>query len=176
LAEWKGSRDAVAALEIAKAQVPNLEAVMFGISARPPWVPQWIEYWRDPPQSVLVSDIYNGSAVYLCASWAEGWHLPPAEAMACGCALASTRIDGVADFAIDGRTALLAAPRDPEALAEQLVRLLRHSDLRVTLAQAGYEHIGEFDWEKSTSALERWFLENSANRISAEPGWPPDQA
>lgn len=160
-AEWKGSRDAVAALEIAKSEVPNLEAVMFGTTPRPAWVPQWIDYWRDPPQDMLVSNLYNGSAVYLCASWAEGWHLPPAEAMACGCAVVSTRIDGVADFAVDGRTALLAPPRDAGTLAEHVVRLLRHNDLRTSLAQAGYDHIAQFDWEKSTSALECWFLENS---------------
>lgn len=158
-AESKGARDAVAALQIARTRVPELEAVMFGVSGRPPWVPAWIDYRHDPDQAELVADVYNGSSLYLCASRLEGWHLPPAEAMACGCAVVSTDIDGVADYAIDGQTALLAEPSDPEGLGRRMVELLLDDQRRVELANQGRDFIRRFSWSESTDALEGWFLE-----------------
>ena len=107
----KGSHDGIRALEMAKRQAPQLAAVLFGVSARPKNLPPWIEYFSQPGIEELVGDIYNGSSIYLCPSWTEGWHLPPAEAMACGCAVVSTDIGGVRDYAEHGVTALLSPPR-----------------------------------------------------------------
>ena len=151
---WKGRAEGVAALQQACAAAPDLAAVLFGAGPRPDDLPAWIEYRQDPPQDVLVDDVYNGSSIYLCPSHAEGWHLPPAEAMACGAAVVSTDIDGVADYAIDGTTALLSPPRDPDGLATNLLRLLNDDRERVTLASAGHAHIQQFTWANSTAALE----------------------
>jgi glycosyltransferase involved in cell wall biosynthesis len=162
---WKGRGDGVAALEIARRNVASLEAVLFGAGPRPADVPAWIEYEQDPPQSVLVEDVYNGSALYLCPSHAEGWHLPPAEAMACGTAVVSTAIDGVADYAIDGRTALLAPVGDSGALAARLVELLLDDARRIGLARAGHAHIRQFTWDASTRALEAAFASTSVPKV-----------
>lgn len=160
LTEWKGGRDGIEALEIAKEEVPHLEAVLFGVSRRPKWLPSWIEYKRNPESATLVSEIYNRSAIYLCPSWTEGWYLPNAEAMACGCAVVSTNIGGVRDYAIHGETALLSPPRDPKALAQNLVRLLKDKALRIQIAKAGYEKIQEFTWERSTDLLDKFLLQH----------------
>jgi glycosyltransferase involved in cell wall biosynthesis len=152
---WKGADDGIAALVIAKSSFPELEAVLFGTHPRPADLPGWIDYLRDPPQERLVRDVYNGSSIYCCPSHAEGWHLPPAEAMGCGCAVVSTDIDGVGDYAEDGRTALMSPARDAEALAANLLRLLRDDTMRVRLAMAGHENIQRFQWEQSTRELER---------------------
>jgi glycosyltransferase involved in cell wall biosynthesis len=152
--EWKGAVDGIAALEIARSSVPDLQAVLFGTGPRPKDLPGWIEYAQDPPQDNLVDEIYNGSSVYLCPSHAEGWHLPPAEAMGCGCAVVSTDIDGVRDYAVDGSTALLSPTRDPEALARNLVRVLEDDPLRLRLARTANQEIQRFRWESSTEELE----------------------
>jgi glycosyltransferase involved in cell wall biosynthesis len=152
---WKGADEGIAALEIARRSVPDLEAVIFGTAPRPADLPRWIEYAQDPRQDELVDEIYNGSSVYLCPSHAEGWHLPPAEAMGCGCAVVSTDIDGVRDYAIDDRTALLSRVRDPEALARNLVRVLEDDTLRLRLARTANAEIQRFRWENSTEELER---------------------
>lgn len=155
-ANWKGSADGVRALELARQRHPDLRAVLFGTPPRPRWLPAWIQYRRNPPQEELVRDIYNRSAVYLCPSWTEGWHLPPAEAMACGCAVVSTDIGGVRDYAVDGETALLAPPRQPELLARRLIEVLDNDALRQRLARRGVDRIAEFTWERSASVLEAW--------------------
>lgn len=151
---WKGRADGVAALELARAEVPDLTAVLFGAGPRPDGLPAWIEYRQDPPQSELVLDIYNGASIYLCPSHAEGWHLPPAEAMACGSAVVTTAIDGVADYAIDGTTACCCPPRDPDALGHAVTALLLDEELRARMARAGHAHIQQFTWASSTAALE----------------------
>jgi len=159
-AEWKGGRDGIEALELAKKEVPHLQAVLFGTSRRPNWLPSWIEYKRNPKMATLVSEIYNRSAIYLCPSWTEGWGLPSAEAMACGCAVVSTDTGGVRDYAVHEETALLSPPKDPGALARNLVRLLKDDDLRIQLARAGHEKIQEFTWERSTKLLEKFLLQH----------------
>jgi glycosyltransferase involved in cell wall biosynthesis len=156
---WKGADDGIRALELARVKEPGLRAVLFGAPRRPASLPGWIDYRRDPAQDELVNDVYNDSALYLCPSLAEGWHLPPAEAMACGCAVVSTAIPGVRDYAIDGRTALLAPPANPEALGARLVRLLGDERLRLRLAAEGNLMIRRFTWDAATDALEDWMKE-----------------
>jgi glycosyltransferase involved in cell wall biosynthesis len=151
----KGADVGIRALEAARAARPDLGAVLFGTRPRPADLPGWIEYHQDPPRRVLVEDVYNGSAIYLCPSWTEGWHLPPVEAMGCGCALVSTDIDGVADYAHEGRTALLAAPGDADALAARLVHLVDDVQLRGELAVAGHMEVQQFTLARSTDALEQ---------------------
>jgi glycosyltransferase involved in cell wall biosynthesis len=151
---WKGLDDGIRALDVVHAELPDVAAVLFGTAPRPARLPAWIEYQHDPAQDCLVADVYNGSSIYLCPSHAEGWHLPPAEAMACGCAVVSTAIDGVSDYARDEQTALLSPVRDPDALAVNLLRLLRDDRRRIALAQAGHGAMQQFRWDDSTRALE----------------------
>jgi glycosyltransferase involved in cell wall biosynthesis len=162
--EWKGGQDGVQTLEIAKKEVPELKAVLFGTERKPKWLPDWIEYLRNPPQAVLVSNIYNGSAIYLCPSRTEGWSLPPAEAMACGCAVISADNGGVRDYCEHEKTVLLSLPMDLESLAKNLLRVLKDDNLRIQLARAGHERIKEFTWDRSTDLLEKALLNTYENR------------
>jgi len=152
----KGAKDGIYALQLARANSPTLEAVLFGVFPRPQSLQPWVEYHEDPPQEELVDNIYNGSRIYLCPSWTEGFHLTPAEAMACGCAVVSTDIGGVRDYAEDGVTALLSPPQNPEALAQNIAWLLQDDELRIRLANAGHERIKEFTWERSADLLEQY--------------------
>lgn len=164
--DWKGSPDGLRALGVVKNQHPDVRVTLFGTPRRTESIPEWVEYLRDPPQTEIVNRIYNGSSIYLCASWSEGFPLPPAEAMACGCALVSTDIGGVREYAEHGVTALLSPPRDPEALARNLIRVLDDDALRVRLAEAGNRGIRQFTWERSTDQLERFIQ----GQVSARSG------
>lgn len=75
--------------------------------------------------------------------------------MACGCSVVSTDNGGVNDYAVHGKTALISPPKDPESLAENLLRVLSDDKLRIKLAQAGHQKIQEFTWKKATDELER---------------------
>lgn len=154
--ELKGSADGLTALRIAKSECPDLEAVFFGVSPRPRSLPAWIEYRQNPSQRELIENIYNSSCIFVCPSWTEGFALPPAEAMACGCAVASTDCGGVREFSEHGATALFSAPKDPEVLARNILRLLEDDDLRTRIALEGHKRIQAFTWERSTDLLEEF--------------------
>ncbi len=154
--EWKGPADGLEALRIAKERHPDLRCMLFGTPRRPASIPDWIDYFRDPPQEELVSRIYNGSRLFICSSRSEGFALPPAEAMACGCAVVTTDCGGVRDYVGHEVSALVSPPRDPQALAHSIIHLLEDDSLRQRLAVAGHEHIQQFTWDRSANQLEEY--------------------
>jgi L-malate glycosyltransferase len=162
-ASIKGGDDGIKALQIAKEKFPELQVVLFSVIPRPKNTPHWIEYYHKPNQAFLIKSIYNESSIYLCSSWIEGWHLPPAEAMSCGCALVSTNIGGVQDYSEHGKTALLSEPKNALSLAKNLIYLLENDDIRIELANHGHRKIKEFTWNKSADSLEKFLLLKVAN-------------
>lgn len=166
----KGGAAGIAALDEARRSLPDLAAVLFGTGPRPRDLPGWIDYRHNPSQDELVGHIYNGSSIYLCPSLSEGWHLPPAEAMACGCAVVSTDIGGVRDYAIPGETALLAPPGDRGALASRVIDLCRDDALRVRLAEAGNRLIRTFTWDRAVERFEEVVADPGSRRV--ESGGP----
>jgi L-malate glycosyltransferase len=162
----KGAADGIAALQIVKQKIPGLKAIIFGIGPRRSWIPEWIEYHRNPDQQFIVDKIYNGSRVILSPSWMEGFALPPAEAAACGCAIVSTDSGGIREYVEDGRTGLLSAPKNPDALAENLCRVLGDDNLRIRLVEQAQQEIGLWNWDRSAELMETHIL-NTLRKGSA---------
>ena len=158
-AEWKGTDDGIAALTLARRQVPGIKAVFFGTDRRPR-IPDWVTYVHQPVGADLVR-LYNSSAIFLHPSWTEGWPLPPAEAMACGCAVVAAANGGVSDYAEDGHTAVMASVRSPAELAEAVVALVEDTARRVAIAHAGNATIQKYTWERATTSFERLLLDLS---------------
>ncbi|MEI6125894.1 MAG: glycosyltransferase family 4 protein [Pseudomonadota bacterium] len=72
------------------------------------------------------------------------------EAMAAGRPVVASRIDGVAEVVIDGRTGLLFEPGNAEALAEALRSLIRNKELAEAMGRAGRERVKiKFSLEKN---------------------------
>jgi glycosyltransferase involved in cell wall biosynthesis len=155
--EVKGTKDGLAALEMVRAELPDLQAVLFGTHPRSADIPDWIEYVYRPSPERLPA-IYNSCQAFLHPSWQEGWGLPAAEAMACGCALVSTANGGVMEFAANGETALLAPVKAPAELAKQLLLMLRDEKLRHRIARKGSEHIQQFTWDRAVNSLEKLLI------------------
>lgn len=164
----KGGADGLAALKTAKEKLPELTAVLFGTGPAPIGLPAWMTYHRDPAQDFIVTDIYNGSRIFVCSSRSEGWGLPPAEAMACGCAAAVTDCGGPADFAHPGRTALVSPIADPAALAANIVALATDPALAARLAQAGREETARLTWPASAAKLEE-FVRSRLGQTGTRP-------
>ena len=66
--------------------------------------------------------------------WVESFGLGAVEAMACGRPVVATRVGGLADAVVHGRTGFLAEPRDTESLTKGL---LAYMDDRSLLAAHG---------------------------------------
>lgn len=138
--------------------VPELEVTVFGATSPEHELPEGVAYRTNPSQRELVDDIYNSSRVFLCTSNVEGFGLCSIEAMACGAALVTTDNGGSQGFALHGRTALVAAVGDVDALVSHVVSLLHEDDRRVRLAEAGRQYVRRFEWSRSAELLES-FLE-----------------
>jgi len=154
----KGSEDGIRALEIIRKRYPNLAAGLFSVYRRPSFAPDWIKFVRNPRQAELV-EMYNRHAIFISPSLTEGWPLPPAEAMLCGSAVCATDIAGHREYAIDGDTALLSPPKNPEALAANTVRLLQDRELRIGIATRGHAHIQQYTWDRAVAAFEQCLSE-----------------
>lgn len=153
---WKGVADGLAAVARAKARVPSLHLVGFGVKAPKASVP-YDEFHADPPQ-LRLAGLYSGADIYLCPSWDEGLGMPSMEAMACGAALVTYDNGGCRDYARDGQTALVAPRRDVAALTAALARLAADPALRARIGAAGMAHVTTaFDWDRSVARLAALF-------------------
>jgi glycosyltransferase involved in cell wall biosynthesis len=149
--DWKGLDDALAALTLVRARRPDVQVTLFGgepvagvesvAGIEGGESVAGLGAYVANPSRPAVAELLRRSAVHLVASWEEGFGLAGAEAIACGAALASTDTKGSRDYALDGRTALVSPPRDPAALARNVLRLLDDVELRARLVAAGQRHL-----------------------------------
>lgn len=85
-----------------------------------------------------VPDLLGSAAVAVVPShWAEAFGLAVAEAMAAGVPVVATRTGGIPELIREGVEGMLVPPADPPALADAILHLLAHPDLRAAMGAAG---------------------------------------
>jgi len=78
----------------------------------------------------------------------EGLGVVLLEAMACGLTVIGSNVGGIPDIISDGETGLLAIPKDPDDLAQKIIRLLSGESLRKSLIKNGLNLVqNNFSWE-----------------------------
>jgi len=104
------------------------------------------------PDGVRYSDLprYHRSADIFCSpatgNESQGYVL--LEAMAAGVPVVASNIEGYASVITHERDGLLARPRDPNALADALTRLVRDEGLRTSLAEQGRVRVEFYGWPR----------------------------
>ncbi|GAB3671977.1 GT4 family glycosyltransferase PelF [Actinocorallia lasiicapitis] len=98
-----------------------------------------------------IRDAYVAGTVVMLSSISEGFPYTLIEAMTCGRATVSTDVGGVTEAVAanpnspqDGECGLVVPPRDPEAMAEAAVRLLRDPGLRARMGSVARAKALEF--------------------------------
>lgn len=137
-----------------KERYPKLEVIMFSSERKPDLIPDWVAYYYNKKDII---PLYNQASIYVATSITEGWHLPPMEAMACGCACVCTDIPAHLTYMVDGENALLVEPENIDDLIEKISYLIDNPDKRVELAKRGNNSIKDYDWERSVDKLESLF-------------------
>ncbi|GGR31090.1 DUF3492 domain-containing protein [Streptomyces griseomycini] len=113
------------------------------------------------PDLPTVADAYASGAVTVLSSVVEGFPVGLVEAMLCGRATVSTDVGAVVE-AIGG-TGLVVPPRNPRALAEACVSLLRDPARRARLGAAARARALElFTVEQNVAAFHGLYLETVA--------------
>lgn len=82
-----------------------------------------------------VRDLLNASDIAILPSHQEGFSNAVLEGMAVGLPQVVTNVGGNAEAVEDGSCGFVVPARDPSALAEAVLRLLKDSDLRMTMGQ-----------------------------------------
>jgi glycosyltransferase involved in cell wall biosynthesis len=96
----------------------------------------------------------------------EGLPLFVFECMAHEVPLVATRVGGLPDVVSDGETGVLVSPRDPEALADALKRLLDDQGERERLASAARARLGDYTTERAAERFGQLYEELLAGRGS----------
>jgi L-malate glycosyltransferase len=84
-----------------------------------------------------VQPYLQAADVFLCPSvWAEAAGLVNLESQACGLPVVASRIGGIPEYVLDGRTGFLFEPGNSGDLARQVRRLIDDPELRRTMSAA----------------------------------------
>lgn len=104
------------------------------------------------------AELYAEGDISILSSISEGFPYTVLESMACGRPVAATDVGGVRE-ALEG-SGIVVPPRDPGALGEAVVRLLRDDDLRLALGRRGREEVlARFRTARSVEGYRRLYEE-----------------
>lgn len=95
--------------------------------------------------------LYSAADLFALPSFYEGFGLPALEAMACGTPVVVSDVSSLPE--VVGDAGLYVQPRDADALAEAMVRLVEDAEFRGELARAGQAQAAKFTWEKAAQEL-----------------------
>ena len=116
-------------------------------------------------------ELTKGFDVFAMSSTIEGMCTPLVDAMAAGKASVATDVGGVAEVVTNGETGFLVPSRDPQTMAQKLVRLLKNESLRAQMGRAAHARAREqFTVEKmveATAAVYRSLAAGTASRAAA---------
>ncbi|NJN90900.1 MAG: glycosyltransferase [Leptolyngbyaceae cyanobacterium SL_5_14] len=113
---------------------------------------------------------YSAADVFVTTPWYEPFGITPIEAMACGTPVIGSNVGGIKFTVKDGETGYLVPPKDPEAIATHLARLLENSQLRSLFGRQATRRAQEhFTWQKVTSAVAALYEEVLLGKGSPTP-------
>lgn len=105
-----------------------------------------------PPAELIkyysLADVFVLPSITSKTGETEGFGVVLLEAMACGLAVVGGDVGGIPDIIKDGETGLLARPRDPQDLGNQIIRLLSDVNLQEKVILNAQRLINtKFSWE-----------------------------
>ncbi|PWB75289.1 hypothetical protein C3F09_02710 [candidate division GN15 bacterium] len=84
----------------------------------------------------------------------EAFGVAALEAGACGRPIIASRVGGVPEVILNGRTGLLVPPDDVDALATAITTLAADAAMRQTMGQAAFEYVRDnYSWNKSLDQM-----------------------
>lgn len=164
----KGAAILLEALAIVLRDRPEWRARLIGLERRhglpsmPDGVTQRIEFVPSVPREQLGEE-YRRMTILAMPSAFESFGLVAAEAMACGCALASAPTGFAADLT-PGKEVWLIERRTGQAWAEGLASLTANETRRREIARAGCERVQELRWPEAVDRLEAFYARLLAAR------------
>lgn len=116
-----------------------------------------------------IAALDRSADVFVAVPWYEPFGIAPVEAMACGTPVIGSAVGGLLDTVVHGSTGLHVPPRDPDALAAALRRLLDDDGLRHRLgARASWRSRREYSWDVIARRMESVYADVAVRRHSRD--------
>jgi L-malate glycosyltransferase len=143
----KGHRHLVDAASLVVREVPDARFVILGEGDHRAALERQIKDLRLEKHVFLpgfradVLGFLRSFDLFVMPSISEGLGTSLLDAMAAEKATVATRTGGIPEVVVDGETGLLVPPRDHQALAQAIARLLKDQALRARMGAAGFERV-----------------------------------
>ena len=123
-----------------------------------PGIPEGKVTFRDFVADAEKEQLLDTASLYVSASVYESFGLPFVEAMARGVPVVGCATSAMNEIILHERTGLLVPPRDPEALAGAMVRLLEDPAFRTRMGIAAREHaLAHYSAARMAERMEAWY-------------------
>lgn len=121
-------------------------------------IPDFIRFFRNPSEDDIIN-LYRTSDIFLYTAFYEGFGLPPAEAMACKCAVVGSNTAAVPEYAVNNETALLTSPGNQDEMIDRIEYLMNDRNRLEEISNAGFMHVRRIlDWNNSADKFEKTLL------------------
>lgn len=148
---FRGARDIIKALENSRSDIIETDVYVMGCPIDMGSIPHRL---LPPLPQIEFARLLGSVDIFIHASHFEGLPLPPLEAMACKCAVIATYV-GASDYLLDGYNALVVPPQRPDKIAAALMRLINNPNLRLKLAEGGFQTVQNgYTWEHAVDRFE----------------------
>lgn len=114
-------------------------------------------------------DIINaGLDIVTLTSFNEGTPVSLIEAQAANKPIVTTRVGGIGDIVIEGKTALLADVNDAETFCNHLLQLVENNDLRKQLGMNSDQHVMQrYGYQRLMHDMSSLYYELLSNKVTA---------
>lgn len=143
LVPHKGQRHFVEAAALVVREVPDARFVIAGEGELRPTLEHLIKHLKLEKHVFLagfrpdVLSLHKAFDIFVMSSITEGLGTSLLDAMACGRPIVATTAGGMPEVVQDGTTGILVPPRDNQAMADAIVKLLKDEALRGRMGAAG---------------------------------------
>lgn len=101
----------------------------------------------DSVDDEMLPHIYRGAKLFVYPTFAEGFGIPPIEAMACGVPVISSNTTAIPE--IIGDAGILIDPNNVLEIAERMEEVLSNSSLQTELISQGYSQAAKWTWQSA---------------------------
>jgi L-malate glycosyltransferase len=150
LVPHKGQRHFIEAAALVIRQVPDARFVIAGEGELRPSLERQIKDHHLEKHVLLagfrpdVLSVHKAFDIFVMSSITEGLGTSLLDAMAAAKPIVATSTGGIPEVVVDDETGYLVAPRDHQAMATAIVRLLKDPGLRQRMGEAGLKRAREY--------------------------------
>jgi glycosyltransferase involved in cell wall biosynthesis len=172
---WKrGNEELLEAAALVRHAIPSATLVVVGdgplrpaleARARELGLNDGVRFLGAVPQAARLLPHFD---VFILSSVLEGMSNSLLEAMAAGRPVVATRVGGNPEVVVEGETGFLVPPKDPRALADAVLRLLRDRELAHRFGEAARRRVeSQFSLEQMVHRMEDLYDDLLARKRAA---------